>query len=163
MPARTIFVPPLKQESVAPKGRNKDPAAQGCAATEGAKFSLKEEATALRAPPVQNGGCYKQPFAKRPISCLHAATLTTRAGICLLGHSCSRKNRQSIMCPARPGTSWVLCSKMSGEGWPLSSGLVQRPRTIVSPDTRLGKLYALSGQFSRDRKNRENFNSAVTQ
>lgn len=118
MPARTIFVPPLKQESAAPKGRNKDPAAQGCAETEGAKFSLKEEATAIRAPPVQNGGCYKQPFAKRPISCLHAAALTKRAGVCLLGHSCSCKNRQSITCPARPGTSWVLCSKMSGEGWP---------------------------------------------
>jgi len=69
MPARTIFVLPLKPESVAPKGRNKDPAAQGCAETEGAKFSLKEEATALWAPPVQNRACYKQCFAEWPISC----------------------------------------------------------------------------------------------
>lgn len=62
----------------------------------GAKFSLKEEATAPQGPLGQNGGCHKQPFA--PILCLCAATLTERAGICLLGHSCSCKNRQSVMC-----------------------------------------------------------------
>lgn len=98
MPARTIFVPLLKPESAAPKGRNKDPAAQGCAETEGAKFSLKEEATALRTPPVRNGGCYKQPFTKWPVSCP-----AKRAGICLLGHSCSCENRQGIKCACTAG------------------------------------------------------------
>lgn len=117
MPASTIFVPSLKPESAAMKGRNKNPAAQGCAETEPAKFSLKEEATALQAPPVRNGGCYKPPFVNSPS---RACMLPSRPR----GQECASwdtaalaKIGRASCVPAQTGTFWVLCSKMSGEGW----------------------------------------------
>lgn len=162
MPASTIFVPSLKPESAVMKGRNKNPAAQGCAETEAAKFSLKEEATALQAPPVRNGGCYKQPFVKRPISCLHAAVRTERAGMCLLGHSCSRKNRQSIMCACTARHLLGTLQQNVWRGLVPSAGSVQRHRTIIPADTRLGKWYTPSA-FSREQGKQGKLSSAATQ